>query len=452
MQYLNVFTYIILLITSCRLSVAQGDKRVRQDQFSPVYFQTQNFVSDSIGKSRLDVSFRIPYDFFVSVANTSLQSRSAFIATGDITVEVLDHSNVSVARQLTRKQITTDMPLTAAARQQFLEGIFTFNLAPGDYSLVTEVTDPESQRHYFDNSRKVRLRNFSPDSLTLSDVLFFDVSSWHSSGKLLPLNFGSDVPFGKSFRCVAGATVPASEETLKVSYRLTKPVSDEGEQSILVQGTLPDSSILHGKIVTPALEENRLTYQISDGHAKGTYAFRININGDTLEEGLYVLEITAHAGKFTSVVQQKFHLLWFDKPKSLRNLRFAIDALEYIATHDEFKHLNSGNPVAQRRAFENFWKQRDKTPSTSFNEVMSEYYKRVDYAFSNFATVKITNGVKTERGKAYILYGPPTHIERELSPSSAPKEVWSYESLHKRLIFIDSDRDGNYKLASTESL
>jgi GWxTD domain-containing protein len=119
---------------------------------------------------------------------------------------------------------------------------------------------------------------------------------------------------------------------------------------------------------------------------------------------------------------------------------------------DEFRAIKDADHKRQKALFDQFWKRLDKTPQTAYNEVMAEYYKRVDYAFTNFSTIGQHNGIKTDRGKAYILYGPPSSISRDLSPSASPKETWMYTSLRKKLIFVDEKRNGNYRILTSEDL
>jgi hypothetical protein len=83
---------------------------------------------------------------------------------------------------------------------------------------------------------------------------------------------------------------------------------------------------------------------------------------------------------------------------------------------------------------------------------MAEYYQRCDYALENFGTLRQANGIKTDRGKIYILYGPPAKTERLLTPGTPPKEIWYYDNLGMKFIFVDESRAGNYKLLSSEKL
>jgi hypothetical protein len=83
---------------------------------------------------------------------------------------------------------------------------------------------------------------------------------------------------------------------------------------------------------------------------------------------------------------------------------------------------------------------------------MAEYYYRVDDALRRFSTSRENDGYKTDRGRIYILYGPPQKSERSLQPNSAPTEIWTYDRLHRRFIFIDTEKNGNYVLSQSENL
>jgi len=58
---------------------------------------------------------------------------------------------------------------------------------------------------------------------------------------------------------------------------------------------------------------------------------------------------------------------------------------------------------------EKFWKAKDPIPTTSENEFKTEYYSRVEYANLAYKEGKFS-GCETDRGRVYILYGPPAEI------------------------------------------
>src|SRR5208283_428221 len=82
----------------------------------------------------------------------------------------------------------------------------------------------------------------------------------------------------------------------------------------------------------------------------------------------------------------------------------------YIITDEEraaFKQLQSDD---QREQFiENFWLRRDPTPDTIENEFKEEHYRRIAYANEHYAAGM--PGWKSDRGRIYIVYGPPDELE-----------------------------------------
>jgi len=106
----------------------------------------------------------------------------------------------------------------------------------------------------------------------------------------------------------------------------------------------------------------------------------------------------------------------------------------------------------EREAFiEQFWLKRDPTPGTSRNEFKEEYYRRIAYANERFAWNQ--PGWRSDRGRAYITYGPPDEIEAHPGGyrNSAPWEIWRYRWIDKvgknvELTFYDPMRTGEYRL------
>ena len=111
---------------------------------------------------------------------------------------------------------------------------------------------------------------------------------------------------------------------------------------------------------------------------------------------------------------------------------------------------------------EAFWSRRDPTPDTQQNEFKEEHYRRM--AYSNWHFAAGIPGWKTDRGRFYIVYGPPDRVESHLSAhaqqivqptsdvrnSSYPHEVWHYKHMGSMnrdttVKFVDVCRCGNYQ-------
>jgi GWxTD domain-containing protein len=101
-----------------------------------------------------------------------------------------------------------------------------------------------------------------------------------------------------------------------------------------------------------------------------------------------------------------------------------------------------------------FWKIRDPTPSTPENEYKIEQIKRFEYANKTYGRGAGRPGWMTDRGKYYIILGPPASTERFDSVLGLrPCEVWYYYSegqkslpLHFGLVFFQKGGAGEYRL------
>ncbi|HST52794.1 MAG TPA: GWxTD domain-containing protein [Pyrinomonadaceae bacterium] len=96
----------------------------------------------------------------------------------------------------------------------------------------------------------------------------------------------------------------------------------------------------------------------------------------------------------------------------------------YIITPEEKKAWNKLQTDEEREQFiEAFWRRRDPDPDTEVNEYLEEHYERIAYANQHFASG--IPGWKTDRGRIYIMYGPPN--EKETHPTGGSYDRPSYE-------------------------
>lgn len=194
-----------------------------------------------------------------------------------------------------------------------------------------------------------------------------------------------------------------------------------------------------------------------------------SINATTFKSGTYVFkaEIEDTLKKTSTVATKRFYIYKPSKTDSLVTLSSGVtvsgeyavmtdeeiknefDFAIYISSDEEKKQFSSLTELdAKRKFLYDFWKKRDLNPITPENEFKIEYMKRVEYANNNFAS-SFRKGYRTDRGRVYIIYGPPDDIERYPSSYEAePYEIWNYNSLQNGVIFIFIDRtgQGDYRL------
>ncbi len=127
---------------------------------------------------------------------------------------------------------------------------------------------------------------------------------------------------------------------------------------------------------------------------------------------------------------------------SFRKIKFL------ITKQERKKFLNLSTDVEREEFFKQFWAKRDPDPETIENEFMDEYLSRIKMADHLF-THEGRTGWETDRGRVYIMLGPPEFKESYpmgYSMYSLPSEVWYYGNFP--VIFVDRNRSGSYDLTS----
>jgi len=136
--------------------------------------------------------------------------------------------------------------------------------------------------------------------------------------------------------------------------------------------------------------------------------------------------------------------------------------IRYIALKEEMQAFKSLKSNGDRALFiERFWARRDPSPETLTNEYRQVFWERVQQANASFLD-STKPGCMTDRGKIYVLYGPPTDIQEELHLSAggiaaAGRGVlrWIYEGRPSQrmdldpIVVVPFERDvsGEYRIS-----
>jgi GWxTD domain-containing protein len=143
--------------------------------------------------------------------------------------------------------------------------------------------------------------------------------------------------------------------------------------------------------------------------------------------------------------------------------------VRWIITDEELSAFKKLANNSERDVFiEGFWQRRDPTPDTAENEYKEEHYRRIAYANEHYAAGM--PGWRTDRGRIYIMYGPPTSIDSHPmggpyqrpadegggQTSTFPFEVWRYRYLEGigqeiELEFVDDCGCGAYEMTLDRS-
>jgi GWxTD domain-containing protein len=140
------------------------------------------------------------------------------------------------------------------------------------------------------------------------------------------------------------------------------------------------------------------------------------------------------------------------------------EEVPYIISDEERSAFLQLQTNEEREQFiEAFWQRRDPTPDTVENEFKEEHYRRIAYTNERFSSG--IPGWRTDRGRIYIMWGPPDEIEshsagstynRPMSEGGGQAQVygfddWTYhymEGIGQNITieFVDPTGTGEYHI------
>jgi len=120
--------------------------------------------------------------------------------------------------------------------------------------------------------------------------------------------------------------------------------------------------------------------------------------------------------------------------------------VDYIINKEERK-IFLELPDSERDDFiAQFWKRRDPTPDTERNEFKIEYEDRVAKATAMFHG-EGRPGWQTDRGRIFILFGPPSErLTYPMDASGFCREIWYYGAFP--VVFIDEHCSGYFVMTA----
>ncbi|MDX2129999.1 MAG: GWxTD domain-containing protein [Chloroherpetonaceae bacterium] len=413
-------------------------------KYSRPQFYTESviFPTASPDSVQVYVNTRLSYDNLYFVKGRSGKLNAEIF----ISLEVFEEKKL-VSRKTVKRLIETDSFTVSNDRNRFVEAHFTANLGYKEYEYVLEVYDNDRQRQIRVDKKKLTLKK--PESeFVFSQPLMLQRPTLNSTSSLLqPIGLGGNGVYGKDFVPfiqVSGKNLPPV-----VTFTLFQ-LTGEDERFVLSDSVTQNQFVsISGFRVNP----NGDSLYVEKGERKGeikTVFIPLDFRGERLANARFKMVVNAEVGGKKNEITKKFETSWADMPFGLYDLTLSIRLMEYITPPDSLSGVNSGNIDEQKQKFLAFWKSQDPTPETDYNEVMAEYFKRVDFAFLNFYTPR-EFGWRTDRGKTWILYGEPNRTEREFPAGRSVRETWYYEEIKRKFIFVDRTNTGSFELEKVEA-
>jgi GWxTD domain-containing protein len=146
------------------------------------------------------------------------------------------------------------------------------------------------------------------------------------------------------------------------------------------------------------------------------------------------------------------------------------DVIYIISPEERHSFLHLATNEEREQFIEAFWQRRNPDPDSPENTFKEEHYRRIAYTNEHFASG--IPGWKTDRGKIYIMWGPPDEIDSHPtggnwdrpmdqgggSTTTYPWETWRYRHLdgeglgeNVELEFVDPTSTGEYHITMDPS-
>jgi GWxTD domain-containing protein len=427
-------------------------ERERSDfpfQRQAISYEAISLVGDDSSRALVDVHYRIRQDFFIFIRNDSPKRGAEYIARGELVVELQDDQKVSIAREI--RQIVLERSTIPRENEPSpdLEGAFSFRVPGGTYSVIISLDDRESGRTFLERNRRVVAAVPTHKPLEISGAFFvLPETAGPAEGDVVPLNQAGNVLYGGTGGLITELFLPDTVSGLRVHWHL------RGQSDVFGRLTqdFSDSTVLSAAgLLGLDMRGGKILYSTKPSSLPWRTCY-VPLPIEKLEPGSFRLEIEYSLGRIKQTQEHQFRVIWPFRPVSLSDPDLAVEVLRHIATDQQIYDMQSGSAAHRAEAFHQFWRTKDPDTTTAYSEVMAEYYYRVDEAMRKFSTPGEGDGYKTDRGRVYILYGPPEQTDHLLQPGSAPTEVWTYGRIKKRFVFIDPNKNGAFILSQTENL
>ncbi len=306
------------------------------------------------------------------------------------------------------------------SREKFAAGKLVTSLKPGDYNYVLQLNLMEETNDRNSQKRNISIKSFS-DKKT-GDIYLIEKGSSPENLKLV--NLGNNILYGKNYQVLV--RIPDYQSSKSYSIELNRASVNRKDTTNIssVQTISIESENIYQNASIELLDTNNPALKINQTNGKYTYAL-VSIPNSELENSLYNLELH-EGGNKKPLAKKLVRSYWPDIPPALLNLDVSIDMMKYIVSEDALKEFKRGKAVEKEKKFRDFWKKRDPSPNTEFNELMTEYYHRVHHAFVEYRTPETPNGQDTDQGEIYIKYGPPSSRERTFPKKGLVIEKWEY--------------------------
>jgi len=464
MKYLHSLLVLLFFCTPVILEAQQRGTQQRgttyesllQRSDQPSSYISHVILPTSEGSAKVGVMFRLDYDLIpflrVRPGTQGAPEGAEYFSPVQMGLEIFEGthresrrsspSGRSVFRDNFQDTVYVNSFDETRSRLQHVQGVISTELEPGSYNYELQLRRAQSTREQTSTRRNINVPQYD----TLSNASMILLSDFMQNGDNHSgsfLNYGENVLYGSDYELLVLLPDDADNEEYYFSVHRTQAgTSLEAESQHTYLDTLRTDNIFRASEFDIHKSGSDIGFTMSESE-DGIRFGVLSIPNSEFKNARYRLQLKNSDDKV--IAQRIVNSRWLDMPVSLLNIDVAINMLRFIISDSELRELQSGSTSEKERKFREFWEQRDPTPETEFNELMAEYYNRIDYAYRNYSSLQ-TPGYESDRGRAYILYGEPDNIERRLHTDQPTTEIWEYRN--RTLVFEATTGFGDFRLVS----
>jgi GWxTD domain-containing protein len=387
------------------------------------------------------------YYLFDTASLMKVKVDSLLYVNGLLTITVEDTTNYKMV--INRQWQFKDLYNDSNEKAKSLVGVLAFVVPEGIYKCKFTGTDLYDSSNAVSYSEFIRVTPFIGDKMNISGL--------ELASKIFPGSQNKSSMFYKNtYEVIPSPNVLFGDNQPALFYYFELYNLNQSTENIpLILKTQVFNT--RGKIYYSKIKH------IAHNQDSRVEAGNINVNKFPTDSYTLVISVTDSVQNYGVSSSKKFYVYNASVPntdtsytsadiKSLNNQFYALSEEEldnlfekskYIALNSEITQYQSLTTIQAKREFiNNFWSKRDGNPSTPRNEYYENYFKRIDYANKQYGRIKVP-GWKTDRGRVYIQYGPPSEVDRYPNVvNTKPYEIWQYNDIEGGVEFIFGDLTG----------
>ncbi len=409
-----------LLLSVAVIPAQEQDKK----QF---FVDVASFRGPAAQQERVDVYIMLPYASLLFVRNGG-----AFVARYELEISFWQGEEKVRDTTILGQISTVDEEIASGVRGDFDSVQVVTFLPPGKYQCRVQIFDAKAKEtwHW---QQEFTVTDYHRFPFSLSSILFLSDVERQDSMFVITPHLSSDV-------------TPLLPEDLFIyveAYAQSPPYDAAYFIEVLnarkeVVAKFPSEPLALKDTVVPIIRRLVLPEGLRSGTYRLSVALHKPVSGEVRKEDILGVSVRPFV-----IRANILHYSYI----SDEELETAIRQMRYVATAEEIAFILAGKTVQERRRrFLAFWKQLDPTPGTRRNEAFEEYYRRVQEANRLFSTYR--PGWLTDRGRVYIIYGPPESRRQLVDPQTGLYiERWYYPG-NRVFEFVDYTGFGDYRLVT----